>query len=179
MIRWLRLAALLSTALIGTAPVLRAQSTAADPAAPSSSAFRGGAAVGIDMNSMAAELAPGLTLLIPVSRLVAINARPMALGTSGNLDVGGRLEVQLRSPLYLRVLRVYFGTGPQGFTEVRGGELHQKDFSGGWDVGTEIFLSPRFAVHWEMGTSGGGVLGAAGPAFSVGFRSYLRPGVSR
>jgi hypothetical protein len=99
----------------------------------------------------------------------------MLLGANTDLDVGGRLEVQLRSPVYLDRFRLYFGAGPQGFTEVRGSELHKRDFSGGWDAGMEVFLNPHFAVHWEMGTSGGGVVAAAGPAFSVGFRAYPWP----
>lgn len=57
----------------------------------------------------------------------------MVLGASTDLDLGGRMEVQLRSPVYLDRFRVYFGARPQGFTEVRGRELHQRDVSG---VGT-------------------------------------------
>ena len=171
MIRSLRYAAALSF-LFGSAGVLRAQSVVT----PANASSLGGPAFGIDMNSMASQLAAGLQVLVPVCRLVAIDARPMLLGSSGNLDLGGRLEVQLRSPVYLDRFRVYFGTGPQGFTEVRGSELHQRDFSGGWDTGVEVFVNPHFAVHWEMGTSGGGVIAAAGPTFSVGFRSYPWPG---
>jgi hypothetical protein len=171
MIRSLRLAAAMCFMLAGTASVSRAQSVAP----PASVQPLGGPAFGIDMNSMATELAPGLQVLVPVCRLVAIDARPMLLGANTDLDVGGRLEVQLRSPVYLDRVRVYFAAGPQGFTEVRGNELHQRDFSGGWDTGVEVFLDPHFAVHWEMGTSGGGVIAAAGPAFSVGFRSYPWP----
>jgi hypothetical protein len=129
------------------------------------------------MNSMAAQLAAGLQVLVPLCPLIAVDARPMLLGANTDLDVGGRLEVQLRSPVYLDRFRVYFGAGPQGFTQARGSELHKRDFSGGWDAGMEVFMNPHFAVHWEMGTSGGGVIAAAGPAFSVGFRAYPWPGI--
>lgn len=135
-----------------------------------------GASVGVDVNSMANQLAPGVQVAMPLSELVAIVVRPMVLGgeTSADLDVGGRVEVQFRSAIYMNRVRAYFGVGPQGFYQVRGSEAHQKDFSGGWDTGLEFFLNPRFALHWEMGTSGGGVAGGAGPVFTVGFRSYAR-----
>src|SRR5689334_8637534 len=126
MIRFLRLAATLPFMLVGAAGALRAQSENT----PSTVSSLGGPAFGIDMNSMAAQLSAGLQVLVPICPLVAIDARPMVLGASTDLDVGGRLEVQLRSPVYLDRFRVYFAAGPQGFTEVRGSELHQKDFSG-------------------------------------------------
>lgn len=166
MTRSLRLAATFFLTLVGSGGVLRAQSSE-------------GPAVGIDMNSMANQLAAGLQVLVPFCPLIAIDARPMLLGASGDLDVGGRLEIQLRSPVYLDRFRVYFAAGPQGFREVRGAELHQNDFSGGWDAGMEVFVNPHFAVHWEMGTSGGGVVAAAGPAFAVGFRAYPWPRMRR
>ena len=131
---------------------------------------------GGDLNSMANQVSAGMTIGVPVSRMVTIVARPMLLGgqTSADLDLGGRLEVQLRSPIYMDRVRAYFGAGPQGFYEIRGSERHQKDFSGGWDAGIEFFLTRSFALHWEMGTSGGGVSGGAGPVFTVGVRSYPR-----
>lgn len=133
-----------------------------------------GAGVGVDMNSLANEVSAGLQLLVPMSRSFAIVARPMLAGgaSSRDLDLGGRLDLQLRSPIYDNRVRVYLGVGPQGFYEVRGEALHSRDFSGGWDVGAEVFVSQRFGVHWEMGTSGGDVTSGAGPAFSVGFRAY-------
>lgn len=171
MIRFFRLGSALAILLVGTGG-LRAQSVARAADLPS----LGGPAFGIDMNSMAAQLAAGLQVLVPVCQLLAIDARPMLLGGASNdLDVGGRLELQLRSPVYIDRFRVYFGVGPQGFEEIRGSALHQKDFSGGWDAGMELFMNRHFAVHWEMGTSGGGVVAAAGPAFSVGFRAYPWP----
>ena len=75
--------------------------------------------------------------------------------------------------MYSNLLRVYLGVGPQGFYKLRGDEAHQKDFSGGWDAGVEVFVNRHFAVHWEVGTSGGGVTAGSGPAFSVGFRTHL------
>lgn len=135
-----------------------------------------GLSLGADLNSMANQVAPDMTIGFPISRVVTIIARPMLLGgnTSADLDAGGRLEVQLQSPIYMDHLRAYFGAGPQGFYEVRGSERHHRDVSGGWDAGMEFFLSRSFALHWEIGTSGGGVSGGAGPVFSVGFRSYPR-----
>lgn len=134
----------------------------------------GGTGFGVDMNSMANEVSAGLQLLMPVCSNFAVVARPMLAGgaSSRDLDLGGRVELQLRSPVYGDRVRVYMGVGPQGFYELRGEATHARDFSGGWDVGAEVFVSPRFGVHWEMGTSGGDVTSGAGPAFSVGFRAY-------
>lgn len=168
MIRSLRLSAALAFIFVGSAGAQSAVTS-------SSASSLGGPGFGIDMNSMSAQLAAGLQVLVPFCRLFAIDARPMLLGANGDLDFGGRLELQLRSPVYLDRFRVYFAAGPQGFTQVRGRELHQRDFSGGWDTGMEVFMNSHFAVHWEMGTSGGGVVAAAGPAFSVGFRAYPWP----
>lgn len=133
-----------------------------------------GAGFGIDMNSLANDVSAGLQLFVPASRSFAVVARPMLTGgaSSRDLDLGGRVELQLHSPIYDNRVRVYLGVGPQGFYELRGEAAHSRDFSGGWDAGAEVFVSPRFGVHWEMGTSGGSVTSGAGPAFSVGFRAY-------
>jgi hypothetical protein len=133
-----------------------------------------GAGFGVDMTSMANEVSAGLQIFVPVNHIFAVVARPMLAGgaSSRDLDLGGRLELQLHSPFYGNRMRVYFGVGPQGFYELRGEAAHSRDFSGGWDVGAEILVSPHFGVHWEMGTSGGDVTSGAGPAFSVGFRAY-------
>lgn len=138
-----------------------------------------GLGFGIDMNSLANEVAAGLQVYVPVSSAFAFVARPMLAGgaSSRDLDIGGRLEVQLESPVFDDLLRVYLGVGPQGFYEIRGDEAHSHDLSGGWAAGVEVFLNRHFAVHWEMGTSGGDVTSGAGPAFSVGFRAY--PGEGR
>lgn len=84
---------------------------------------------GADLNSMANQVTPGLNIGVPVSRLVTIVARPMVSRgeASEDLEVGGRLEVQLVSPMYLDHVRAYFGAGPQGFYAIRGLERHQKD----------------------------------------------------
>jgi hypothetical protein len=126
------------------------------------------------MNSLANEVSAGLQVFVPVSNLFAVVARPMLAGgaSSRDLDLGGRLDVQVHSPVYANLVRVYLGVGPQGFYELRGEQAHSRDFSGGWDVGAEVFLNQHFAVHWEMGTSGGDVTSGAGPAFTVGFRAY-------
>jgi hypothetical protein len=141
-------------------------------------ASRPGVDIGVDMISMDNQVAAGLQVGLPVSRLVSIVFRPMLLGgqVSSDLDAGVRVEVLLQSPLFVDRLRAYFGAGPQGFYEIRGAALHDHVFSGGWDAGFELFLSDRFAFHWEMGTSGGGVSGGAGPAFAIGFRTYPRRG---
>lgn len=160
---------------------LRARRTVADSGRASRDSlvhnFRStwrGAGLGVDMNSLANEVSAGLQLFVPVSKSFALVARPMFAGgaSSRDLDLGGRLELQLYSPLYDTRLRVYLGVGPQGFYELRGDAAHARDFSGGWDVGAEVLVSPHFGVHWEMGTSGGDVTAGAGPAFSVGFRAY-------
>lgn len=129
---------------------------------------------GLDMQSMDNELCAGGEIAFPLARVMAVVVRPMLLGggSASNLDVGGRVEVQFRTAVYDH-LRAYFGAGPQGFYELRGSEAHQKDFSGGWDVGLEFLLSDRLALHWEIGTSGGGVFGGAGPVFAVGARASL------
>ena len=134
-----------------------------------------GAGFGIDMNSLANQVSAGLQMSVPFCQTFALVARPMLVGgaTPHDLDLGGRLELQLRSPIYANLLRVYLGVGPQGFYELRGDAAHQRDFSGGWDAGAEVFVNRHFAVHWEMGTSGGSVTAGAGPAFSVGFRTYM------
>ena len=133
-----------------------------------------GLGLGLEMTSLANDVSTGVTFFVPVSRLVAIGARPIVTGADGTstLDVGTRVEVQVRSPVYANILRVYVGMGPQGFYELHGPERHHTDFSGGWDIGAEVFVGRHVGVHWEMGTSGGSVSGGAGPVFSVGFRAY-------
>lgn len=145
------------------------------PAVPDTTGvIRPGVGVGLEMHSLANDVSAGVNVFVPVSRVVAIGARPLITGGDGasTLDVGSRLEIQLRSPVYANLLRVYVGVGPQGFYEIHGPERHHTDFSGGWDIGAEVFVGHNLGVHWEMGTSGGSVSGGAGPVFTVGFRAY-------
>ncbi|HUI72128.1 MAG TPA: hypothetical protein VL354_16535, partial [Spirochaetia bacterium] len=108
-----------------------------------------------------------------VFSFVSVVARPIVYFDAGGFfDVGGRLELQLRSPIYLNLARVYVGFGPQAFYEASGGASGQTDFSGGWEIGLEVFLAPQVSARWEMGTSGGGVVYGAGPSLSVGLRVY-------
>jgi hypothetical protein len=135
----------------------------------------GGMAYGLDMQSMSNELCAGGQIGLPVASGFAIVLRPMILGSGSpsSLDVGGRIEMRFETAMHDR-LRADFGAGPQGFYELRGHDVHHTDFSGGWDAGLEFFIDDHLSLHWEIGTSGGGVFGAAGPVFAVGLNAYPR-----
>jgi hypothetical protein len=141
--------------------------------AASASSAPAGIAYGLDMLSMSNELCAGGQIGVPLTGGIAIILRPMILGSGSpsSVDVGGRIEVRFQTAMHDR-FRAYFGAGPQGFYELRGAEAHHHDVSGGWDAGLEFFIDDHLAFHWEIGTSGGGVFGGAGPVFAVGINAY-------
>jgi hypothetical protein len=123
-----------------------------------------------------------VSVLVPFSSLVALRMRPTLYDSSnpaGGWAMGGKLEVVFRSAVMMNFVRVYAGGGPAIFYGLSGPSARQVDgnwfagdVNGNWFVGAEIFLASWFAVHWELGTSGGALSTGAGPYTSVGLMAY-------
>ena len=119
-----------------------------------------------------------LGVTLPLGRFFAVRDRIVLYdgsGADGGAALGDRLELVVRSPVLLNLVRVYAGAGPAAFYGLSGPNARQVDgnwFAGGidgdWFVGLEVFFSSKLAVHWETGTSGGAFDTGAGPYAEVG-----------
>jgi hypothetical protein len=142
--------------------------------------------LGLDFfGAASADTAVGLELsvLVPLGSLVALRMRPMFFygsGADGGASIGDKLEVMFRSPVLMNFARGYAGGGPAVFYGLSGpgakqvdGNWFAGDINGNWFAGLEVFVDSRFAMHWEIGTSGGAFAAGAGPYVDAGCVFYL------
>lgn len=153
--------------------------------APAQAPSGRGVGFGLDFfgaSSADTDIELDVSVVIPFSSLFALRMRPTAYyssNESGGWAAGGKLEAVFRSPVMLNLVRVYAGGGPAIFYGLSGPSAHEVDgnwfagdIDGNWFVGSEIFVSSKFAVHWELGTSGGALSTGAGPYTDVGLTVY-------
>jgi hypothetical protein len=141
-----------------------------------------GVGLGLDDFGNATAEEVDLNVVIPFGWLFALRVRPAVyFGFNGaGSAVGGKVEAIFRSKLLWNFVRVYAGGGPALFYGLTGpnakqvdGNWFAGDINGNWLAGAEIFFHPRWALHWEFGTSGGAFSSGAGPYADVGLEAYL------
>jgi hypothetical protein len=141
-----------------------------------------GVGLGVDDFGTSTAEEVDVSVVVPINWLFALRFRPvMYFGFSGaGAAVGGKAEAVFRSKLLWNFVRVYAGGGLAVFYGLTGpdagkvdGNWFAGDINGNWFVGSEIFFHPRWAVHWELGTSGGAFTTGAGPYTDVGLEAYL------
>lgn len=122
-----------------------------------------------------------LAVTVPVVSFFALRGRPVAyFGFNGaGVSFGAKVEAIFRSKVLWNFVRVYAGGGPAVFYGATGPNAKQVDgnwfggdINGNWLAGAEIFFNPRWALHWELGTSGGAFDTGAGPYADVGIVLY-------
>ncbi|MHB8416462.1 MAG: hypothetical protein ACYDCL_00190 [Myxococcales bacterium] len=174
--------------------LLMASGSAAAPAASSGPALQcptcsswaqpSGQGVGLGVSDFGTATAEevDVNVLVPFGWLFALRFRPVVyFGLDGSgAAIGGKVEGVFRSKVLWNFVRVYTGGGPAIFYGLTGPNARQVDgnwfagsINGNWFAGAEIFFHPRWALHWELGTSGGAFDSGAGPYADVGLEAYL------
>jgi hypothetical protein len=134
---------------------------------PSSVPGGQGLALGYENGLFGDGFGQGLRLKLPFTQHWGVVARALSVideGAPGRFDwsLGGRLEVFGQSPVFLNLVRLYGGGGPQFFRGLRGGREGQSGWGGGGQFGFEFFQSPRVSLFLEVGGQGGdGQVGGA------------------
>jgi hypothetical protein len=144
-----------------------------------------GFSLGLDFFGAASadtEIGVELSILVPLTSLLALRMRPMLYdgsGDQGGTSIGAKVEIVFRSAVLMNFVRVYAGGGPAVFYGLSGrgsgkvdGNWFPVDLNGNWFTGADVFVDPRFALHWEFGTSGGAFATGAGPYIDVGLTLY-------
>jgi hypothetical protein len=114
----------------------------------------------------------GVRVKVPVHTNFGLVARPIFLhqmgGDSYRGDVGGRVELHGSSPVFLNLVRIYGGGGPQVFMAASGLPNARPTFGGGGHFGFEFFYTPRASFFIEIGGTSGaqGSRGAGGTAIA-------------
>jgi hypothetical protein len=137
--------------------------------------------LGIDYFGAATAQELDLSVVVPFNWLFALRVRPVIYFGSGGAGtaLGLKVEAMFRSKMLWNFVRVYAGGGPAIFYALTGPNAGQSDgwvsggLNGNWFVGAEVFFHPRWALHWELGTSGGAFDTGSGPYGDVGILAYL------
>jgi hypothetical protein len=143
----------------------RAESASAEERAvvrPSPRPTGEGFGLGLDQGLFGSAFAQGLGVRIPILAPYAIAVRGMsAFGDRAGQtewDAGGRLEFIGHSPVFLNLVRLYGGGGPEVLTRVTGGTGDKTVIGGGGQVGAEFFLGPAMSFFLEVGGHAGNAL---------------------
>jgi hypothetical protein len=115
-----------------------------------------GLALGFDNGVFGRAYEQGLRIRIPILGHYAFGLRGVsAFGDrSGELAwyLGGRAELIGHTPVFLNLVRLYGGGGPEVLTRVHGtGGGDQTLIGGGGQFGFEFFLHPKMSFFVEIG----------------------------
>ena len=133
--------------------------------------------IGLEEASAGANWIQGIRVDVPLGRFAALGVRAWGLLHSDDprtTDFGGRLDFIGRGPVFLNLVRLYGGGGPQIFTEVRGPGGGKTQIGGGGQFGFEFFMAASISLYLEVGGQSGGVDNFGGGAFTAaGIHIYL------
>lgn len=163
-----------SAALADEAPAASAGSTASpessEIARPSTTPAGRGVGLGSDQGLFGRAYAQGVRFRIPVFEHFAFNLRGIStfghVGSDVRWELGGRAEIIGHTPVYLNLVRLYGGGGPEVAARVSGPGPRSARFGGGGHFGFEFFLSPAVSFFLEVGGHGGDELTAGGTALA-------------
>jgi hypothetical protein len=102
----------------------------------------------------------GIRVKIPFHAHWGMNVRGLSVfrtEAAAEWILGGRIEYWGQSPIFLNLVRLYGGGGPQLFVHVKGGNNNLM-WGGGGQFGFEFFANRRMAFFLEVGGNGGGDL---------------------
>lgn len=127
---------------------------------PSTAPTGRGLSIGFDNGLFGDGFGQGLRLRIPFGRNWGLAVRALSVMDDQGPDqfqwaLGGRLEIVGQSPVYLNLVRLYGGGGPQVIRGMRGEGRGTTSLGGGGQFGFEFFQSPRFSLFFEVGGQGG------------------------
>jgi hypothetical protein len=139
-----------------------------DVVKPSSSPAGRGVAFGFDNGLFGRAFEQSARIRLPIAEYFAVNLRgistfgPMADDT--RWELGGRVELVGHTPVYLNLVRLYGGGGPEVAARATGPGDKKTAFGGGGHFGFEFFLKPSMSFYAEIGGHGGNELTAGGTA---------------
>jgi hypothetical protein len=138
------------------------------PTAPSAAGR--GFAFGLDNGLFGSAYEQGFRLRVPVLEHFAIGLRGIsAIGDragEGTWSVGGRAEIIGHSPVYMNLVRVYGGGGPEVMTRLEGIGGDKTAIGGGGQFGFEFFMNPKFSFFAEIGGHSGDATNGGGTALA-------------
>jgi hypothetical protein len=112
----------------------------------------------------------GVKLRIPILEHFGVQLRGVsAFGDAGGdtaYYLGGRIDLVGQTPVYLNLVRLYGGGGPEVLTRVAGPGGDKTLIGGGGQFGFEFFVSPKMAFYVEIGGHSGNELTGGGTAIA-------------
>ena len=161
----------LGFALLFVPSVARADEPATkepDVVRPSSTPAGRGVAFGFDNGLFGRAFEQSARIRLPLADFFSVDLRgistfgPMANDT--RWELGGRLELVGRTPVYLNLVRLYGGGGPEVAARASGPGDKKTSFGAGGHFGFEFFLNPNMSFYTEIGGHSGNELTAGGTA---------------
>ena len=129
-----------------------------------------GVSLGFDNGLFGRAYEQGVRLRVPILEHFDLALRGVsAFGDrEGELGwyAGGRAEIIGHSPVYLNLVRVYGGGGPEVTTRLQGSGGDKTLIGGGGEFGFEFFVSPRISFFAEIGGRAGDDLTGGGTAIA-------------
>jgi hypothetical protein len=133
-----------------------------------------GLAIAYDNGSWGGAWMQSLRFKLPVFEQTSPDGWPLgsfALGVRGlyvdhpdpdRVDLGARFELTGHSPVFLNLVRLYGGGGPQLVRAISSrAEDRRWTWGGGGYFGFEVFMSAGFSFYAEIGGNGGAPLSGA------------------
>jgi hypothetical protein len=149
--------------------LLSSSAAAAEGQEPTSPAGRG-FALGFDNGLFGRAYEQGFRLRVPILEHFALGLRGVsAFGERGGdlaWHLGGRAELIGHSPVYLNLVRLYGGGGPEVTTRVQGTGGDKTLIGGGGQFGFEFFVGPKMSFFAEIGGRAGDDLTGGGTAIA-------------
>jgi hypothetical protein len=147
-----------------------ARSQSGDVAQPSPRPTGRGVGLGVDNGVFGRAYEHGLRFRIPILEHWAVNLRGLSvLGERADelhWYLGGRLDVVGHGPVYLNLVRLYGGGGPEVLARVQGSTDEKVLIGFGGHFGVEFFLNPKMSFFTEIGGHSGNDLTAGGTALA-------------
>ncbi len=157
--------------LVAVPAIAHADDSPASPDVVKPSERRTGRGVGFGMDNgmFGRAFEQGVRVRLPILDFMAVNLRGIstlaALENKTRWELGGRVEVIGHTPVYLNLVRLYGGGGPEIAMHTLGPGEKKARFGGGGHFGFEFFLKPTMSFFTEIGghagndqTGGGTVL---------------------
>ena len=134
--------------------------------APSTQTTGRGVGFGFENGLFGRAFEQGVRIRFPIARYFAFNLRGIStLGATEpdpRWELGGRVELIGHSPIFLNLVRLYGGGGPEIAARVSGPGEKEAALGGGGHFGFEFFLNPHMSFFTEIGGHAGNEVTAGG-----------------
>lgn len=142
----------------------------ADVVRPSEQRTGRGVGFGMDNGLFGRAFEQGARVHFPVLSFMDVNLRGISTlaPTEGDTrwELGGRLELVGHTPVFLNLVRLYGGGGPEIAAHASGPGEKKAAWGGGGHFGFEFFLRPQMSFFTEIGGHAGNELTGGGTALA-------------